>query len=738
MTNGGGTFITGISNNVATNDTLVTVNGNNQLKCRTIADAVGSIAYTKSEVDAKVGYSKTEADGLFRTIATSYSKTDADSTFRTIATSYSKTEGDGRYRLVVDSYTKAQIDTSLGLKADKSTTYTKTEGDARYRQVVDSYTKSQTDSTFRTIATSYSKTDVDNTVATLRTIASSYSKAEVDSLIGGVPTVNAYTKLETDNLLVMKSNVGDSFTKVETSALLALLASTSYVNDTFRKKVDQVPYNEISHGNINTTVRFGGSAGVALSTAVGGNAGIQNTCIGNGALGRADGNCYSNVAIGYRAGYGVLSGNSFQNVFIGRNAGNNGEAGNYNICIGSSANAQTHASCIAIGYNTTATAEGQIKITTSVPAGGTYVSGIRQYDSSAEDIVATIGADNRLGGRSLTTAVGALAYTKAEIGDLFYTKVSIDSNFFTKDYVRNMIDAFYFASIYNNSLSVGSQTSDGGRRLRLNTQSTNLYNISVGEIFFIGNTTTNTTVNNVVVGNRNLRGGSSINYSDNIILGKRAFYHYAGTNLNRNILIGHDIAWSITSESYAAEDNFIVGANALEQSSLKNLRVKNNILLMPGVATITANLDNEIWLGNSSHTRLRCHGTMASVGSPASALYVNTTTGYIGIVSSSRRCKHDIVEVDDVTIDAYDKMQPVSYKYNNGDGSINFGYIAEDVIEPLQIMKDGQIETVAFNHLHALQHASHKRLQKRVTELEQTVANLTDMVSKLLAMNNVV
>jgi len=32
-----------------------------------------------------------------------------------------------------------------------------------------------------------------------------------------------------------------------------------------------------------------------------------------------------------------------------------------------------------------------------------------------------------LGGRSLTTAVTALAYTRAEIGDLFYTKMSTDS-----------------------------------------------------------------------------------------------------------------------------------------------------------------------------------------------------------------------------------------------------------------------------------------------------------------------
>ena len=87
-------------------------------------------------------------------------------------------------------------------------------------------------------------------------------------------------------------------------------------------------------------------------------------------------------------------------------------------------------------------------------------------------------------------------------------------------------------------------------------------------------------------------------------------------------------------------------------------------------------------------------------------------------------------------IDAYDKMVPVSFKYNSDideSGAINYGYIAEDVMPALQSFKDEEVETIKFNHLHGLQHASHKRLQKRVAELEQTVAQLTDMVSKLLA-----
>jgi len=626
------------------------------------------------------------------------------------------------------------------LKADKSTTYTKTEGDARYRLVADSYTKAQTDSTFRTIATSYSKTDVDNTVATLRTIASSYSKAEVDSLIGGVPTVNAYTKLETDSLLSLKSNVGDSFTKVETSALLALLASTTYVNDTFRKKIDMVPYNEISHGNINTTVRFGWAAGVALSTAAGGNAGIQNTAIGEGALGRADGNCYSNVAIGYRAGYGVLSGNSFQNVFIGRNAGNSGEPGNYNICIGSSANAQTNASCIAIGYNTTATAEGQIKITTSVPAGGTYVSGIRQYNTSTEDIIATVGADNRLGGRSLTAAVTALAYTKAEIGDLFYTKITlddgfyskiaIDNGFYTKTATQALLDAFYYYSSASNSQVFGTTANNNGRRCRRNTTSAT-YNLAIGEENLTGDNSGGTFNHNVVVGRQNLNKVWS--YSNNIVMGRRAFYHSEGAQ-HRNILLGTDIGWNLASYSDSS-DNFIVGVNALQQSSSKAYSVNNSIAIMPGVLSLSANLADEIIVGNSTHTRVRCLGVYnnkITSGGPVT-VYVNNT-GDIGYVASSRRYKHDIVDVSDGDLDAYDNMTPVSFRYNDDESvALNYGYIAEDVMEPLKVYKDGQVETIAFQHLHGLQHASHKRLQKRVAELEQTVAQLTDMVSKLLA-----
>jgi len=253
--------------------------------------------------------------------------------------------------------------------------------------------------------------------ATLRTPSTQPSVSLVSLDEHGTTSTNVSAlidQIKADVDLTSYRLIADSYSRTETDS-------------TFRKKIDMVPYNEISHGTLNETTRYGTGAGVALSTAVGGNAGIQNTAIGRSALGQASGNCYSNVAIGFRAGYGILTGDAFQNVFIGRNAGNNGEPGSYNICIGSSANAQTFSSCISMGYNTTATADGQIKLTTSSPSGGTYISGIRQYNTPSEDIVATIGSDNRLGGRSLTTAVTALAYTKAEIGDLFYTKMTTDS-----------------------------------------------------------------------------------------------------------------------------------------------------------------------------------------------------------------------------------------------------------------------------------------------------------------------
>ena len=503
------------------------------------------------------------------------------------------------------------------------------------------------------------------------------------------------------------------------------------LNDYYNKNqvdtliADPVPYTKISHGTFSETVRYGPGAGAVLSTASGGNSGIQNTCIGQDALTQASGLCYSNVAVGFKAGYGVMAGSSYQNVFIGRNAGNNGEPGNSNVCIGASANSGTFSNCISLGYNTTSSADGQIKIITTPSTGGTFVSGIRQYSASGEDIIATIGSDNRLGSRSLTSAVTGICYTKAEIGDLFYTKVT----------TQGMLNEYQFYYLPKSTQILGSSSYNNGRRLRENVAVSTYNNISIGEYNFTGDTTVGTAQNNIVIGRENMLCGASTAYTNNILLGARLACTYVGASFRRNIMLGNNCADNIAAESLIFEDNFIVGEDALRQATSKDYRVKNNVLLMPGAKSLTAHLDNEIWLGNNTHMALRCEAVTNFRVSSGSPLYYDTN-GYIGYVSSSQRYKHDIIPVSESDIDAYDAMMPVSFRYNSDidpDTAKTFGYIAEDVLPELQIRRNGVVETINFNALNSLQHASHKRLQQRVNDLEQKVNQLEQMISNLTA-----
>lgn len=72
---------------------------------------------------------------------------------------------------------------------------------------------------------------------------------------------------------------------------------------------------------------------------------------------------------------------------------------------------------------------------------------------------------------------------------------------------------------------------------------------------------------------------------------------------------------------------------------------------------------NSILLGNSSITHIYAH--------------VTTITS-----SSDRRLKKDIEDTD-LGLDFIDKLRPVSFRYNNGDDTLRYGFIAQDVEQAL-------------------------------------------------------
>ena len=157
------------------------------------------------------------------------------------------------------------------------------------------------------------------------------------------------------------------------------------------------------------------------------------------------------------------------------------------------------------------------------------------------------------------------------------------------------------------------------------------------------------------VGNGNTTSGSgalgnNTNGTDNTAVGRNA--GLSNTTGSRNTLIGSD-------------------ADA-------NAGVYTNGTALGNGAVLTAS--NSIVLGNRSISRI----------------FANVTT-ITGI--SDRRRKKDIKALDaDLGLDFIEKLQPVSYRFNNGDETERYGFIAQDLEQALPTSLHDTIEKSEPEH----------------------------------------
>jgi hypothetical protein len=107
---------------------------------------------------------------------------------------------------------------------------------------------------------------------------------------------------------------------------------------------------------------------------------------------------------------------------------------------------------------------------------------------------------------------------------------------------------------------------------------------------------------------------------------------------------------------------------------------------------------------------------------------VDSTTGQLGVASSSRRFKEDITDMADAS-NGLMRLRPVTFRYQKpfADGSkpVQYGLIAEEVADvyPDLVAKgvDGQIETVKYQVLDSMLLNEVQRQQKEIRGLEQQV-----------------
>jgi hypothetical protein len=117
--------------------------------------------------------------------------------------------------------------------------------------------------------------------------------------------------------------------------------------------------------------------------------------------------------------------------------------------------------------------------------------------------------------------------------------------------------------------------------------------------------------------------------------------------------------------------------------------------------------------------------TGVNEGSPT-AVFINTATGQLGTVSSSRRFKKEIKPMDQ-TSEAILALKPVTFEYkSDSTGTPQFGLIAEEVAEvnPDLVVRDenGEIYTVRYDAVNAMLLNEFLKEHRKMQELETTVA----------------
>jgi len=250
----------------------------------------------------------------------------------------------------------------------------------------------------------------------------------------------------------------------------------------------------------------------------------------------------------------------------------------------------------------------------------------------------------------------------------------------------------------------------GASSLAANT--TGFANAAVGESSLAANTTG---TRNAAVGYASLAANTTGNF--NAAFGRVSLY--ANTTGSRNIAIGDGAGYQLTTGS-------------------------NNIAI--GNTGIAAEADT-IRIGTAgTHTRAFVAGISGVTTGAAGVAVLVDGNGQLGTISSSRRVKDDIADMDAAS-SALMRLRPVTFHYksdqNPSGRTLQYGLIAEEVAEvyPGLVARsaDGQIETVLYQFLPPMLLNEYQKQQRTIeaqaVELATQTARLDAKANALRAEN---
>lgn len=247
-------------------------------------------------------------------------------------------------------------------------------------------------------------------------------------------------------------------------------------------------------------------------------------------------------------------------------------------------------------------------------------------------------------------------------------------------------------ALFDNTTGFGN-TAFGDSVLQFNT--TGFYNTAFGDGALVFNTTgqQNTAFGRVaLVFNATGNGNTASGYN---------------TLVNNNGSYNTATGASALSMNSTGQQNTASGVNALDSNSTgsnntavgmwalsSNTNGSYNTAIGYGADVASGNYTNGTALGSGA--TLIASNSIVLGNNAVSKIYANVTT-ITGI--SDRRRKKDIKALDsDLGLDFIQKLQPVSYRYNNGDDIERYGFIAQDLEQALPVSLRETVETSKPEH----------------------------------------
>ena len=222
-------------------------------------------------------------------------------------------------------------------------------------------------------------------------------------------------------------------------------------------------------------------------------------------------------------------------------------------------------------------------------------------------------------------------------------------------------------------------------------------------------------------------------------IGDQALLNNTG---NFNVAIGSAALLTNT----AGNENIACGSGALNDNTGNDntaLGVQAGIFATTGDGNVYLGAGMSGVAGETNHTYIRNINVTSVNGAGTDAVTINLTTGLLGHLSSSRRYKEDIKQMDRASEMLY-RLKPVTYRFKKEidvSQSLGYGLVAEDVarVDPNLAIRNGngEIESVRYGAINAMllneflkEHKAFLEEQRKVQKLEAALQAVNEQLKE--------